>query len=271
MILRLAVFSLAFIFLACSSNASFITSKNFDPSKLVDSNNKDPLNIGTTPTPPSKSLKPLNGKNNFDIAFNKVQAGDIKASNIKAKPQASNDILNKNDTARGPNMPVDPSNPFDDTKVFYNTPKDSEYVSIIGQNNALITIWALAAGNWVWGYSPLNSLSFGDARIWEIKTYPRDYVQIKNKKTNTCLSAYLNGVVHIPCQDTNQSQFWELIPYENKAVQIKNFNLGTCIQSKITKGDSFYALNLVPCTNKQDATMQWQIIAPAMSVKPLSF
>lgn len=175
-----------------------------------------------------------------------------------------------NDLVRGPNKPVNPSNPFDDTKVFYNTPSVSDYVSIIGQNDALITIWALAPLNWVWGYSPLNSRSFGDARIWRFIIYPKNFVQIQNKKTGTCINTYQNGIVHIPCEDTNQAQFWELKPFSNGTVLIKNFASQTCLQSNSTKGYSYYGLYLVDCAEKAiNLDQQWQIIAPAMTTSPI--
>lgn len=64
--------------------------------------------------------------------------------------------------------------------------------------------------------------------------YPNDFAMIKNAKTNTCLNAYGNGIVHYPCDTSNHAQMWKLIPMSNTAVQIKNLRNGKCIQAPIT-------------------------------------
>lgn len=45
-----------------------------------------------------------------------------------------------------------------------NEPK----VGIMNYSSGLITIWAVAPNNWLWGYSPFDSKSFGNLRHWYI-------------------------------------------------------------------------------------------------------
>ncbi|PAF51397.1 hypothetical protein BKH43_01790 [Helicobacter sp. 13S00401-1] len=260
---------LALLFTACASKYKATSQDNTKPNLSFEGfkimGDRDVLGIGSTPKEPSKKMRLLKGTDNTLklTMFKKVDS--IKQPSIP--PKGSN---NGDDIVKGPNEPVDPSNPFDDTKVFYNTPEVSDYVSIIGQNDAMMTVWALAAGNWVWSYTPFNSLSFGDARTWQIIIYPKDFVQIRNKMTGTCLNAYLNGVVHTTCQDTNQAQFWELKTFGNGAVQIKNFASGECLASDPRKGASYYAINLEACQDYTNLSQQWQITPPANTTTPFN-
>lgn len=292
----LRIISVLFIctfFVACSSKNNTTKTASIDISKLKLSADIDTLGIGEFPTEPSKKLKLIQGVDNTQNVLklqNLDKIGDPKILEQRSKfaPdvslfQSSNLAPNSTpplaksspqnyphkDIVNGPNRPVDPSDPFDDTHVFYNQSYTSDFVSIIAQNDALITVWALASGNWVWGYSPLNSQSFGDAKVWQLIIYPKNYVMIRNKLTNNCLNAYQNGVVHYPCQITNQAQFWQLNSFTNGAIQIKNFGTGKCLATPYNKGESYYPINLVPCTTNFNIDQQWQIIPPAISTTPI--
>ncbi|AII13946.1 cytolethal distending toxin, subunit CdtA [Campylobacter iguaniorum] len=245
---------LASLFLVgCSSKPQSI---NYLAKYGGDPYDQDPLRLGSTPKEPAIQKIPalLIGENKF---FKQSIPG------FSGSPQS--------DPVHGPN-PQDPDNPFDETKVFYNTPQASDYVSIVSHNDALMTIWALAYGNWVWSYSASASTSFGDARIWKIIIYPKNFIQLQNKLTGTCLSAYQNGVVHYPCDDTNQAQFWQLNQFANGAVQFKNFASGECLATDTTKGSSYYAINAVSCINEgqRSLSQQWIISAPFIEVPPIN-
>ncbi|QQF51748.1 toxin [Campylobacter fetus subsp. venerealis] len=189
----------------------------------------------------------------------------------------SHSIMSANsnvDPVHGPNISDDPYNPV---PVFYNAPFNSDLVSIMAQNGVVITVWATAPLNWVWGYSARDSVPFGYLRIWRLKLYPKNYVQIVNESTKTCLSAYLSGVVHTTCDVKSAPQFWEMIPFDNGAVQFKNFSDGRCLQTDFERGFKFYNINLTPCVekNRTNIDQQWMITAPTIktrSVKePLNF
>ncbi len=87
-------------------------------------------------------------------------------------------------------------------------------------------------------------MSFGDARIWKLVIYPKNFVQIQNKMTGTCLIAYQNGVVHYPCDNINQAQFWQLSQFANGAVQLQNFASKECLSTDHTNGSSYYGYML---------------------------
>lgn len=130
----------------------------------------------------------------------------------------------------------------------------SDFLTILGPSGAALTVWALAQGNWIWGYTLIDSKGFGDARVWQLLLYPNDFAMIKNTKTNTCLNAYGNGIVHYPCDASNHAQMWKLIPMSNTAVQIKNLGNGKCIQAPITNlyGDfhKVFKIFTVECAKK---------------------
>lgn len=84
----------------------------------------------------------------------------------------------------------------------------SNAIAIMSSSGGLLTLWALKAGNWVWGYTPLDSFEFGNARFWRILSFPNGQVSIKNEQTQTCLEDYKNGVIHEPCDSKNAAQLW---------------------------------------------------------------
>ncbi|CZE49312.1 ricin-type beta-trefoil lectin domain protein [Campylobacter geochelonis] len=249
----LIFFSICLFISGCSSKPQQI---NYLAKYGVDINDQDPLKLGSNPTKPTKQKIPA------------LVLGESKffKNNL---PTSSGTF--QSDPVHGPNK-RDPDNPFDDTKVFYNTPQISEFVSIVAHNDALMTLWALDYGNWVWAYPAIDSISFGDARIWKIIIYPKNFVQIQNKMTGTCLSSYLNGVVHYPCDNTNQSQFWQLNQFANGAVQLRNFATDTCLASDPTKGQSYYAINSVSCINEGEKALsqQWIISPPFVQTPPIN-
>lgn len=44
----------------------------------------------------------------------------------------------------------------------------NDYISIMGQNGAVITMWSVDRRSWLWMYPPLNSQDFGKLRNWRI-------------------------------------------------------------------------------------------------------
>lgn len=41
-------------------------------------------------------------------------------------------------------------------------------VSIMSTGGALLTIWARPVRNWLWGYTPFDSVNFGENRNWKV-------------------------------------------------------------------------------------------------------
>ncbi|WP_086228832.1 hypothetical protein [Campylobacter sp. P0109] len=79
-------------------------------------------------------------------------------------------------------------------------------LAIINPHGPALTVWALASGNWLWGYTLDNSREFGDARVWQIINLGDDIVLIKNLLTNTCINDEGRGITHRSC-NRNKSEF----------------------------------------------------------------
>lgn len=142
----------------------------------------------------------------------------------------------------------------------------SDDISIMSSSGGLLTLWSLQPNQWVWGYTPFDSIQLGDARIWKIITYGNGKIQIKNKKTGTCLSTFGNGVVHIPCNENDSYQLWTIDLYENQAIQLKNDKKGTCLQTPSFRYTTYYTIYTTPCSTPTQPNLdqQWYFTAPAI-------
>ena len=115
----------------------------------------------------------------------------------------------------------------------------SDLLSIMSPEGGVLTLWALNVGNWVWGYSLIDSKDFGGARIWRIFTKGDGSAAIQNAKEGTCLSAYRNGVIHNYCNMEDPAQLWTFNLFDNQAVQIKNVATKQCLQTPTNQATRF--------------------------------
>ena len=100
--------------------------------------------------------------------------------------------------------------------------KSAPLTIINPKGGSAITVWALAPGNWLWGYTLDNSKDFGAARTWQVLNLGDDIVLISNFLTNTCIHDEGSGITHRPCDTKNKSQQWHLSAMDNGAIQIKS-------------------------------------------------
>ena len=98
--------------------------------------------------------------------------------------------------------------------------KSAPLTIINPKGGSAITVWALASGNWLWGYTLDNSKDFGAARTWQVINLGDDIVLISNFLTNTCIHDEGSGITHRPCDTKNKSQQWQLSAMDNGAIQI---------------------------------------------------
>lgn len=148
----------------------------------------------------------------------------------------------------------------------------SDPISIQSSTGGLLTLWSLREGSWVWGYPPLESLSFGDARIWRIITYENGEVSFKNEANGNCLTAYGNGVIQLKCYPNDSLQRWKFIFFKNQAVQIKNIGYNNkCLQTPEFRHRVWYDIFLVNCvkSGEENLDQQWYIIPPAKRTTPV--
>lgn len=217
-----------------------------------DPNDGDPLGIGDNPTLPQNAIdgKPIIGKIFLPEEKN-------KQFNLKylVKPQEM--VVSKPPNA---NAPVPPQ-------------IKGDYISIMHPSGSILTIWALAQGNWIWGYSLIDSSGFGGARIWRLIFFENDEVMIQNGKTLTCLNGYKNGLIHMRCSKNDAYQRFKLIPMSNGAFMLKNIGFNKCVRADIGNifGD-FHKVNgifLAACATEENLDQQWYIIPPPFLIRPL--
>ncbi|EAJ1261024.1 cytolethal distending toxin subunit A [Campylobacter lari] len=225
---------------------------------LGDVHDSDPLKLGSVPKEP-KNLKITTSENSTKVKV-PLYPPSIKSnpSNIDFKPQPR--LL---------------GGQFSDVAVFESKGVKGDFVTIMNPAGSILVASNPNPGNWIWAYTLLNSKDFRNARAWQLIEFPNNNFMIKNSKTGTCLNAYNGGVVHYPCDESNQAQFWTLIPYNNKAVKIQNLATKTCmrviIKNPLKDFDTIRQVFLTKCAPKgqDNLDQQWYITAPAFNAKPL--
>ena len=150
--------------------------------------------------------------------------------------------------------------------------KSAPLTIINPKGGSAITVWALAPGNWLWGYTLDNSKDFGAARTWQVINLGDDIVLISNFLTNTCIHDEGSGITHRPCDTKNKSQQWHLSAMDNGAIQIKSSASSKCITTdlgSLTQTGSYYSLAMRECNFKPNFNQQWVFIPEAAPTSPL--
>ena len=150
--------------------------------------------------------------------------------------------------------------------------KSTPLTIINPKGGSAITVWALAPGNWLWGYTLDNSKDFGAARTWQVINLGDDIVLISNFLTNTCIHDEGSGITHRPCDTKNKSQQWQLSAMDNGAIQIKSSASSKCITTdlgSLTQTGSYYSLAMRECNFKPNFNQQWVFIPEAAPTSPL--
>ncbi|TKX29646.1 toxin [Campylobacter sp. MIT 12-5580] len=237
--------------LACSA-------KEINPlSTFGDKNDSDPLKIGKSPTLPAKQDTP-------SLLVGQIFMPEEKNKNFD-KLLRNNELQNTMKIDKKPLLQALGSSP--------SMADSSDWFSLMAANGAVLTVWALAQGNWLWGYTLIDSVSFGDARVWKFRLFANNEVLIQNAKTNTCVNTYGNGVIHSACDESNVYQRFKLIPMSNEAFMLQNTGTKRCLQVPI--GDIFYdfhrvsGIYLSTCNAGDNLDQQFYIIPPPFLIRPL--
>ena len=147
----------------------------------------------------------------------------------------------------------------------------SNPVSIMSSSGGLLTLWARKPGNWVWGYTPIDSFEFGEARYWRIISFSNGQVMIKNEAKGTCLQAYKNGAIHEICDNKNQDQLWNFNFFDNQAIQIQSVSAKTCLQTPTIRTTTHYSIYLTKCATSSNFDQQWYITPVSKEPDPIFF
>ncbi|WP_096026698.1 RICIN domain-containing protein [Campylobacter lanienae] len=150
--------------------------------------------------------------------------------------------------------------------------KSTPLTIINPMGGSAITVWALAPGNWLWGYTLDNSKEFGRARSWQVLNLGNDIALIINFLTNTCIHDEGGGITHRNCDINNKSQQWQLSAMDNGAIQIKSSASNKCITTdlgSLTQTGSYYSLAMRECNFKPNFNQQWVFIPEAAPTSTL--
>ncbi|WP_336526418.1 RICIN domain-containing protein [Campylobacter sp. P0109] len=150
--------------------------------------------------------------------------------------------------------------------------KSTPLTIINPMGGSAITVWALAPGNWLWGYTLDNSKEFGRARSWQVLNLGNDIALIINFLTNTCIHDEGGGITHRDCDINNKFQQWQLSAMDNGAIQIKSSASSKCITTdlgSLTQTGSYYSLAMRECNFKPNFNQQWVFIPEAAPTSPL--
>ena len=223
-----------FLFIACSSTPKTNTLR------YLPMNGED-LGIGSTPTPPLNEPIPNEESRKLLMSMETTKIPIIGSNNdVNSALAIDRNVSNR--------------------------------ISIMSSSGGLLTLWALKPRNWVWGYTPIDSLEFGKATFWRIISFPNGQVMIKNQAKNTCLQAYKNGVVHELCDSQMQTQLWNINFFNNQAVQIQNVGAKTCLQTPTIRTTTYYSIYLTKCAiNESNLDQQWYITPVLEESNPIFF
>ncbi|AWX15898.1 hypothetical protein CEP48_06765 [Mergibacter septicus] len=143
-------------------------------------------------------------------------------------------------------------------------------VSIMSPTSGIITVWALEEGNWLWGYSPYDSKNFGDSRNWRVIDNPNGSVTFRNKRTDTCMAAHGNGIIHRYCDPNNLDQQFDLVPLTNGAMLIKSASQSRCLRTDLFRKTTYMSLVFANCITEGQTTLdqQWFIAPPISQAYP---
>ncbi|ECQ8982996.1 hypothetical protein ACDT65_001324 [Salmonella enterica subsp. enterica] len=146
--------------------------------------------------------------------------------------------------------------------------------TIMAQNSRVLTVWALAEGNWLWAYGSAASSSFGGVRNWRIVPVNKsgqNVFRFVNGVTGTCVEAYKNGLIHSACNSENSAQDFLLIPATNGGVFIKSPVLNKCVRYDIITHTIYSTVYLTECVSAKDKNYDqiWYIAPALINATPL--
>lgn len=144
-------------------------------------------------------------------------------------------------------------------------------VTIMNDSSGIITVWALAPNNWLWGYSPHDSASFGNVRNWYVLKNSNGSVSFKNAELSTCISAHGNGIVHIGCNINDPNQQFDLLLLTNGSVAIKNAENQRCLSIPRIRTTVYMPISFTDCVKEDQNTVeqQWFIAPPIQRPFPI--
>ncbi|HBB6657786.1 TPA: hypothetical protein G8Z02_004553 [Salmonella enterica] len=121
-------------------------------------------------------------------------------------------------------------------------------MTLMAQNGRVLTVWALAMGNWLWAYGPSSSASFGGIRNWNIEaaSVPGTF-RFVNTVTGSCITAHKNGLIHDRCNNNSRAQEFTIIPATNGGFFIKSLSQGRCIRYDIITSTVYSTVYMSAC------------------------
>ncbi|GJH42158.1 cytolethal distending toxin subunit A/C [Pasteurella canis] len=154
------------------------------------------------------------------------------------------------------------------------SPSDSSnFMTLMGQNGTVLTVWALAKRNWLWAYANIDSQDFGMIRNWKMEhAKHREFFRFVNQSLGTCIEAYQNGLIHDTCNLNKLAQEFELLPTDSGAFVIKSAAQGNCVTYNPVSTTNYSTITLSKCdgstTPLRDQT--WYLAPPLLNATAIN-
>ena len=236
---------ISIFFISCSSKKPYFAPRSDSDNSMSIKSNDMPISLQSVSfmqqTPTTPNSQPLN------------------AANQIIPPKPSLNLAPPSPTL----APALGSNPI-------GTP--SAPLAIINPHGSALTVWALAEGNWIWGYTLDNSKDFGDARVWQLINLGGDIALIKNLKTNTCIYDEGRGITHRACDRNSKNQQWQLLAMDTGAVQLRSSASKNCIRTDfagVAASGRFFSIIMEGCSPSLTIGQQWIFIPEPKETSPL--
>lgn len=191
---------------------------------------------------------------------------DLDAGNTNTLPLLSSGIVGgmaANNSISTTSSPKHSSNPTD----------PANFITLMGQNGRVLTVWALAQRNWLWAYSNKESGGFGTIRNWRLqKSLTPEHFKFVNQSLGTCMEAYRNGVIHNQCNSEDTSQDFELLPTNTGAVVVRSLSQNRCLTYNPVSSTGYSTVTLEQCTGVTSALKDqtWYLAPPLLNAHTLN-
>ncbi|MDO5054594.1 MAG: cytolethal distending toxin subunit A/C [Pasteurella oralis] len=143
----------------------------------------------------------------------------------------------------------------------------SNFMTLMGQNGTVLTVWALAKRNWLWAYANIDSQNFGTIRNWKMEhSKHREHFRFVNQSLGTCIEAYGNGLIHDTCNLNRLAQEFELLPTDNGAFVIKSVSQGRCVTYNPVSTTDYSTITLSTCDGATEPLRDqtWYLAPPLL-------
>lgn len=148
----------------------------------------------------------------------------------------------------------------------------ANFMTLMAQNGSVVTVWALAQRNWLWGYPIFETHSFGAIRNWRMERIGQSFFRFVNQQLNSCIEAYGNGIIHNGCDRNNLAQQFEILPTDTGSVFVKSVAQNRCLTTDVATTTGYFSLTLQQCNDQLGGNQDqnWYLAPPLLLSETLN-